>query len=80
TALSLSLDVSNVCVQKIKENIANQRSTLLDVFVPLSEPLSTVVLTGTEDDYEVIDVEDQAATDRIVASFPNVDDAELNIV
>nr|GEV26674.1 hypothetical protein [Tanacetum cinerariifolium] len=56
---------------KIKENIANQRSALHDVFVPLSDPLSAVVLT---------DAEDQAATDRNAASFPNVDDAELNIV
>nr|GEW31797.1 hypothetical protein [Tanacetum cinerariifolium] len=31
------------------------------------------------DDYEVIDVEDQAAADGNVASFSNVDDAELNI-
>ncbi|GJW57443.1 hypothetical protein Tco_0104174, partial [Tanacetum coccineum] len=48
TALSLALDVSNIWVRKIKENIANQRSALRDVFVPLSEPFSTKVLTGTE--------------------------------
>ncbi|GJQ95795.1 hypothetical protein Tco_0006934 [Tanacetum coccineum] len=48
TALSLALDVSSILVQKIKENIANQRSVLHDVFVLLSEPLSTSVLTGTE--------------------------------
>ncbi|GKB12020.1 hypothetical protein Tco_0845943 [Tanacetum coccineum] len=111
TALSLALDVSNVRVWKIKENIANQRSALHDVFVPLSEPLSAAVLTGTEgtsnvvfatgdtttalsttfasasiialiivDDYEVIGADDQAAADGNDASFPNVDDAELNIV
>ncbi|GKF33907.1 hypothetical protein Tco_0107107 [Tanacetum coccineum] len=33
---------------EIKENIANQRSILHDVFVPLSEPFSAAVLTGTE--------------------------------
>ncbi|GJZ66742.1 hypothetical protein Tco_0623438 [Tanacetum coccineum] len=47
-ALSLSLDVSHNRVQRIRENIANNRSTLLDVFVPLSEPLSLVALEGME--------------------------------
>nr|GEW25550.1 hypothetical protein [Tanacetum cinerariifolium] len=92
----------------IKENITNQRSALRDVFVPLAEPFSAAVLTGTEgpsdsatananmalsttfasassiapiavDDYEVVGAEDQAVTDENVSSFPNVDDAELNI-
>nr|GEX15089.1 hypothetical protein [Tanacetum cinerariifolium] len=79
TALSLALDVSNIHVRKIKENISNQRSSLHDVFVPLSEPLSAAVLTGTKDNYKVIDAEDQAAANGNAASFPNVDDAELNI-
>ncbi|GJT74068.1 hypothetical protein Tco_1040793 [Tanacetum coccineum] len=48
TALSLALDVSSIRVQKIKENIVNQRSVLHDVFVPLFEPLSAAVLTGTD--------------------------------
>nr|GEV27633.1 hypothetical protein [Tanacetum cinerariifolium] len=48
TALSLALDVSSIQVQKIRENIANQRSSLHDVFVSLAEPFSTVALTGTE--------------------------------
>ncbi|GJU96906.1 hypothetical protein Tco_1326177 [Tanacetum coccineum] len=111
TALSLALDVSNIRVRKIKENIANQRSVLHDVFVPLSEPLSAAVLTRTEgtydvvsancdtttalsttfasastiapisvDDYEIIGAESQAAADGNATSFPNVDDAELNII
>ncbi|GJV85267.1 hypothetical protein Tco_1525165 [Tanacetum coccineum] len=111
TALSLALDVSNVRILNIKENIANQRTVLHDVFVPSSEPFSVVVLTGTKgtsdvvsttgdttmalsttfasantiapifvDDYEVIGAEDQTAADGNTASFPNVDDAELNIV
>nr|GEW40974.1 hypothetical protein [Tanacetum cinerariifolium] len=42
-ALSLALDVSSVSVQKIRENIANHRSTLRDFFVPLAEPLSAAV-------------------------------------
>ncbi|GKA22586.1 hypothetical protein Tco_0708548 [Tanacetum coccineum] len=48
SALSLSLDVSSSQVQRIKENIANHRSTLRNVFVPLSEPLSATALMGTE--------------------------------
>ncbi|GJV08538.1 hypothetical protein Tco_1346194 [Tanacetum coccineum] len=48
SALSLSLDVSSSRVQMIRENIANHRSALHDVFVPLSEPLSATALTGTE--------------------------------
>ncbi|GJZ01148.1 hypothetical protein Tco_0519109 [Tanacetum coccineum] len=54
TALSLALDVSSICVRKIKENIANQRSVLHDVFVPLSEPLSAAVLIGTEGTSETV--------------------------
>ncbi|GKG39093.1 hypothetical protein Tco_0463238, partial [Tanacetum coccineum] len=46
STLSLSLDVS--WVQRIKENIANHRSALRDVFVPLSEPFSATTLMGTE--------------------------------
>ncbi|GKB45226.1 hypothetical protein Tco_0890168 [Tanacetum coccineum] len=48
TALSLSLDVSNSRVRKIRENIANHISALRGVFVPLSEPLSAAALEGTE--------------------------------
>ncbi|GKC39729.1 hypothetical protein Tco_1052113, partial [Tanacetum coccineum] len=33
---------------RIRENIANHRSALRDVFVPLSEPLSATALTGTK--------------------------------
>nr|GEU39415.1 hypothetical protein [Tanacetum cinerariifolium] len=97
-------------VRRIRENIANQRSALRDVFVPLAEPFSAAALTGTEgtfdiahatadtntalsttfasassidpisvDDYEVVGAEDQAVADENAASFPNVDDVELNI-
>ncbi|GJT35390.1 hypothetical protein Tco_0925809 [Tanacetum coccineum] len=54
TALSLDFDVSSILVQKIKENIANQRSVLHDIFVPLSEPFSATVLTGTEGTSDVV--------------------------
>ncbi|GJT23266.1 hypothetical protein Tco_0893203, partial [Tanacetum coccineum] len=54
SALSLSLDVSCSRVRKIKKNIANHRSALRDVFVPLSEPLSVTALTGTEGTSNVI--------------------------
>ncbi|GJU23472.1 hypothetical protein Tco_1156814 [Tanacetum coccineum] len=62
TALSLALDVSNIWVRKIKENIANQRSTLRDVFVPLSEPFSAEVLTGTEGTSDVVPATTDATT------------------
>ncbi|GJT89770.1 hypothetical protein Tco_1078615 [Tanacetum coccineum] len=47
TSLSFSLDVSQNRVRRIKENIANDRSALYDVFVPLAEPLSIDALEGT---------------------------------
>ncbi|GJV31581.1 hypothetical protein Tco_1391981 [Tanacetum coccineum] len=47
TALSLSLEVSHARVQKIRENIANHRSALRDVFIPLDKPFSAVALEGT---------------------------------
>ncbi|GJQ94491.1 hypothetical protein Tco_0005630 [Tanacetum coccineum] len=48
TSLLFSLDVSRNRVQKIRDNIANHRSALRDVFVPLVEPLSSAALKGTE--------------------------------
>nr|GEU29542.1 transposase (putative), gypsy type [Tanacetum cinerariifolium] len=54
SSLSLALDVSSSRVWKIKENIANYRSALRDVFVPLAEPLSATALTGTVDTSNVI--------------------------
>nr|GEW87716.1 hypothetical protein [Tanacetum cinerariifolium] len=109
--LNSSEYLSALRVQKIKENIANHRSALCNVFVPLAEPFSATALTGTEgtsnvisaivdttttlsttlassstvspisvDDYEVTGTDDRAGADRNVDPFPNVDDAELNIV
>ncbi|GJZ08571.1 hypothetical protein Tco_0542854 [Tanacetum coccineum] len=48
TSLLFSLDVSRNRVQKIRDNIANHRSALHDVFVPLVEPLSSAALKGTK--------------------------------
>nr|GFD46911.1 hypothetical protein [Tanacetum cinerariifolium] len=48
------LDVSNIRVYKIRENIANQRSALHDVFVPLAEPFSSATLVGTEGTSNVV--------------------------
>ncbi|GKB03777.1 gypsy type transposase, partial [Tanacetum coccineum] len=63
SALSLALDVSSSRVRKIKENIANHRSALCDVFVPLAEPLSVTTLTGKEGTSNVI----PATTDTTTA-------------
>ncbi|GKB54919.1 hypothetical protein Tco_0905672 [Tanacetum coccineum] len=63
STLSLALDVSSSRVRKIKENIANHRSALHDVFVPLAEPLSVTALTGTKGTYNVI----PATTDTTTA-------------
>nr|GEW36750.1 ribonuclease H-like domain-containing protein [Tanacetum cinerariifolium] len=46
--LSLALDVSSFWVRRIRENIANQRSALRDVFVPIVDPLSAAILIGME--------------------------------
>ncbi|GJV11795.1 hypothetical protein Tco_1353336 [Tanacetum coccineum] len=48
TSLLFSLDVSHNRVQKIRDNIANHRSALHDVFIPLVEPLSFATLEGME--------------------------------
>ncbi|GJX20737.1 hypothetical protein Tco_0223414 [Tanacetum coccineum] len=107
TALSLSLNVSYARVQKIRENIANHRSALRDIFIPLAEPLSFVALEGMEDtsgtdpntttalsvtfasvssippistdNYEVVHADGQGGVGADANTFPNVDDAELNI-
>ncbi|GKB72785.1 hypothetical protein Tco_0934197 [Tanacetum coccineum] len=74
-ALSLSLDVSQGWVQRIRENIADNRSTLRDVFVSFSKPLSVVALESTG----VVHADGQKGIDADVNPFPNVEDAELNV-
>ncbi|GJT74401.1 hypothetical protein Tco_1041126 [Tanacetum coccineum] len=94
STLSLALDVSNACVQRIKENIANHRSALHDFFVPLAEPLSLSLcllqqaLTYRTPAVSVYDYELQVRYIRqplmkslltgMLTPFPNVDDVELN--
>ncbi|GJS06645.1 hypothetical protein Tco_0363441 [Tanacetum coccineum] len=48
TSLSFSLDVSHNRVQKIRDNIANNRSAFRVMFVSIVEPLSFVALEGTK--------------------------------
>ncbi|GJX82702.1 gypsy type transposase [Tanacetum coccineum] len=48
SALSLASDVFSSRVWKIKENIANHKSALRNVFVPLAELFSSTVVIGTE--------------------------------
>nr|GEU56420.1 cold-regulated 47 [Tanacetum cinerariifolium] len=67
-----------------RENIMSHRTLFQDVFVPLAEPLSAMALTGMEDDYGVMGMDDQSAVNESVVDedanpFLNVDDAELNI-
>nr|GEV57191.1 transposase (putative), gypsy type [Tanacetum cinerariifolium] len=54
TSLSFALDVSDARVWKIRENIASQRPTLRDVFIPISEPFSAEVLTGTRGTFDTV--------------------------
>nr|GEV83695.1 transposase (putative), gypsy type [Tanacetum cinerariifolium] len=74
TALTLALDVSNIRVQKIRENIANQRSALRDVFVLLAEPFSTAALTGTKSTSDIVSAAANTtiALSRILASASTV--------
>nr|GFD13189.1 hypothetical protein [Tanacetum cinerariifolium] len=46
TSLSFALSVSHSWVERIRENILAQRSALVDVWVPLDDPLSAKNLTG----------------------------------
>nr|GEW60055.1 hypothetical protein [Tanacetum cinerariifolium] len=80
-ALSLSLDVSSSRVRRIKENIANHRLALRDVFVPLSEPLSVTTLIGTKGTSNVIITTVDTTTALSVtfasASLISTDDYEI---
>ncbi|GJW64819.1 hypothetical protein Tco_0116703 [Tanacetum coccineum] len=94
-ALSLSLDVSHGRVQRIRENIANNRSALRDVFEGTGgtssvAPDTTTTLSMTLasastippisiDDYKITHADGQGNAGADVDPFPNVDDAELII-
>nr|GEX13965.1 hypothetical protein [Tanacetum cinerariifolium] len=72
TALSLSLDTSKGTSDgALASAVITDLSTTL-VSTSVIEPISI-------DDYEVVDADDQAVAGENVASFPNVDDAELRI-
>ncbi|GJR55537.1 hypothetical protein Tco_1406058 [Tanacetum coccineum] len=47
TSLSFALSVAHSRVEKIRENVAAHRSALIDVWVPLVDPLSAKNLIGT---------------------------------
>ncbi|GKA31603.1 hypothetical protein Tco_0717908, partial [Tanacetum coccineum] len=47
TSLSFALRVAHSRVKKIRENVVAHRSALIDVWVPLVDPLSAKNLTGT---------------------------------
>ncbi|GJY99302.1 zinc finger, C6HC-type containing protein [Tanacetum coccineum] len=93
SALSLSLDVSNFRVQKIKENLAN-RSTSAVVAAPAGTTTAlsvtfasaSVVRPISTDDYEVVQVDGHGGggtKDQIggnnVDPFASVDDVDLNL-
>nr|GEW88767.1 hypothetical protein [Tanacetum cinerariifolium] len=54
TSLSFALSVSHSLVERIKKNIAAQRSALVGVWTPLSEPLSVTSLMGTKGTFNVM--------------------------
>nr|GEV87695.1 hypothetical protein [Tanacetum cinerariifolium] len=78
SALSLALDVFYACVRRIRENIISHGSLFQDVFIPLAEPLTAAALTGMEDDYGVMGMDDQSTVNENVVDedanpFPNVE-------
>ncbi|GJU95074.1 hypothetical protein Tco_1319830 [Tanacetum coccineum] len=75
TALSLALGVSST------EGTAVTVAATADTTIALSITFASTstIAPISVDDYEVIGTDDQAVADEQVASFPNVDDAELNI-
>nr|GEV90882.1 hypothetical protein [Tanacetum cinerariifolium] len=79
TALSLALDTSSSRVQKIRDNIANQRSVLRDVFVLLAEPFFSIVLMGSEVAPDVVLATATTTTlSTILASTSAVDPISIN--
>ncbi|GJX80805.1 hypothetical protein Tco_0328954 [Tanacetum coccineum] len=52
--LAERLDLNESRVRRIKDNIANHRSALPDVFIPLAKPFSTAVLMGTEGTFGIV--------------------------
>ncbi|GJT56818.1 hypothetical protein Tco_0991872 [Tanacetum coccineum] len=76
TTLSLALDVSSVRAEGTSDTAtatADTNTTLSTTFA-----FASTIAPISVDDYEVIEADNQAA-DENATSFPNVDDAELNI-
>ncbi|GJW35517.1 hypothetical protein Tco_0058437 [Tanacetum coccineum] len=75
TALTLALDVSSTKgISDIVSTTTNTNTALSTTF-----DYASFIAPISVDDYEVIGANDQAVADGNAASFPNVDDAELNI-
>ncbi|GKA61199.1 hypothetical protein Tco_0760606 [Tanacetum coccineum] len=84
TALSLALDVSSPFSAAVligTKGTSNIVSTTADTTMTLSTTFASAssIVPISVDDYEVVGADDQAVADGNAASFPNVDDAELNI-
>ncbi|GKA81879.1 hypothetical protein Tco_0788627 [Tanacetum coccineum] len=62
TSLSFALGVSQSRVERIRENIAAQRSTLLGVWTPLSKPLSVSSLIGKASTFGMVSASPTATT------------------
>nr|GEW02090.1 hypothetical protein [Tanacetum cinerariifolium] len=84
--LSLFLDVSSVCVQKIRENIVSTKGTSNAVTTAATTTALSSILVSIStvnpiyiDDYEVMEADDQSVAGGNAAPFPNVDDADLHI-
>nr|GEX49619.1 hypothetical protein [Tanacetum cinerariifolium] len=81
TALSLALDVSNILLIGTKGtsdvvSATGGATTTMSTNFASANTIAHIYVN----DYKVIDEDDQAAADGNTASFPNVDDVELNIV
>ncbi|GJS16138.1 hypothetical protein Tco_0410610 [Tanacetum coccineum] len=94
TSLSFALSVSHSRVERIRENIAAQRTSgVVPLAFMTTTALSTTFASANSippisiDDYEIVGAngqegagtDGQAVADGNVAQFPNVDDVELNI-
>ncbi|GJT55338.1 hypothetical protein Tco_0990392 [Tanacetum coccineum] len=83
TSLSFALSVAHSRVEKIRENVAAHRSALIDVWVPLVDPLSGGTLVGTSStpwqrasfcrDYKALSILLLLLSAGNAASFPTVE-------
>ncbi|GJX31829.1 hypothetical protein Tco_0241684 [Tanacetum coccineum] len=80
-ALSLALDPFSAVVLTGTEGTSNTADATANITTALSTTLASAssVPPISIDDYEVADADGQVVVDENVASFPNVDDVDLNI-